>query len=82
MEEGRTGGKRRDAPKEYNTPPIKLIDDEDGVKIKKKMLAVMKEWDDPAVNLHDKDLKFLNKPDFVKFDLFDSQFRKLQWTVS
>eukprot|EP00957_Ditylum_brightwellii_P133604 10186559-Ditylum_brightwellii.AAC.1 len=68
--------KARDIPKDYNAPPIELIDDEDSVKIKKEMLTVIKEWDDPALNLHDKDLKFLNKPDFVKFVSFYYPFRK------
>ena len=55
---------------------VELIDDEDSVKIKKKMLIAIKEWGDPALNLHDRDLKFLNKPDFIKFVSFNYQFRK------
>lgn len=66
----------RDILKDYNTPPMELIDDEDSMKIKKKMLIAIKEQGDPALNLHDRDLKFLNKPDFIKFVSFNYQFRK------
>jgi hypothetical protein len=33
----------RDILKDYNTPPMELIDDEDSMKIKKKMLIAIKE---------------------------------------
>eukprot|EP00957_Ditylum_brightwellii_P140906 10733753-Ditylum_brightwellii.AAC.1 len=39
------------------------------------MLIAIKDWDDPALNVHKRDLKFLNQPDFVKFMSFDYQFR-------
>eukprot|EP00957_Ditylum_brightwellii_P070735 5376044-Ditylum_brightwellii.AAC.1 len=62
-------------PKDYNTPPIDVIDDEQSVQIKKKMFNAIKECNDPENNLHERDLKFLNKPDFLKFMYFGCQFR-------
>ena len=40
------------------------------------MLNAIKEWDDTDTNLHERDQKFLNQPDFVKFMSFDYQFKK------
>eukprot|EP00957_Ditylum_brightwellii_P079293 6029469-Ditylum_brightwellii.AAC.1 len=40
------------------------------------MFIAIKKWDDPDTNLHERDLKFLNQPDFVKFMSVDYQFRK------
>eukprot|EP00957_Ditylum_brightwellii_P049071 3723371-Ditylum_brightwellii.AAC.1 len=40
------------------------------------MCNAIKEWDYPETNLHERDLKFFNKADFVKFMSFGYQFRK------
>eukprot|EP00957_Ditylum_brightwellii_P024561 1854638-Ditylum_brightwellii.AAC.1 len=63
-------------PKGYYTPPIDVIDDEKSVQIKEKIFIAIKEWDDPHTNVHERDLKFPNKPGFVKFISFNYQFRK------
>eukprot|EP00957_Ditylum_brightwellii_P089946 6849813-Ditylum_brightwellii.AAC.1 len=40
------------------------------------MFTAIKEWDDPSTNISERSLKFLNKPEFVKFMSCDYQFRK------
>eukprot|EP00957_Ditylum_brightwellii_P037635 2846004-Ditylum_brightwellii.AAC.1 len=62
--------------RDYNTPLIDGIDDEDSMKIKRKRINSIKGWSDTGTNVSDRDLSFLNKSDFVKIVSFDSEFRK------
>eukprot|EP00957_Ditylum_brightwellii_P134704 10269569-Ditylum_brightwellii.AAC.1 len=68
--------KGKDLERDYNNPSIDVIDDKASVQIKQKVLNSIIEWINNETNVSERGLSFLNKPDFVKFVLFDYDFRK------